>query len=137
VKVLRLWLLLLLAALLPVRGTMAAAMLCSPASAGMHSEMRMANHHAGDHGDAVDAAHDHAQHDHAAGGHHGSGHDGKGPMGHDKCNLCSACCSAPPLLSTMPSVPPPHDQATASFPDIWAPAPRFLSDGQERPPRSI
>jgi hypothetical protein len=34
-------------------------------------------------------------------------------------------------LGALPSGP-----VTAAFPDIGAPAPRFLADGQERPPRS-
>ncbi|HEX5683153.1 MAG TPA: hypothetical protein VFY73_03870 [Ideonella sp.] len=136
-KVLRLWLLLLLAALLPVRGAIAAAMLCPHAGAGAHSEMRLANHHAGDRGNAASVIHDHGPQEHPAAAHHGSGHDGQGAMDHDKCNLCSACCSTTPLLSAMPSVPQPHDQAAVSFPDVCAPAPNFLSDGQERPPRSI
>lgn len=138
-KVIRIWLLVLLAALLPVRGAIAAAMLCPPAAAGTHSEMPRMDH--GAMAGAHEYAHqDHAQHEHAdAGlhGDHGGTHDDKGPTSHDKCNLCSACCSATPLLSTMPSVPQPHGLATASFPDVFAPAPSFLSDGQERPPRSI
>jgi hypothetical protein len=41
-----------------------------------------------------------------------------------------------PMLSSLPSLPAPQDDATESFPDISAPAPSFVSDGQERPPRS-
>lgn len=136
-KVIRIWLLVLLAALLPIRGAIAAAMLCPPAAVG--SEMPMVDHGTGT--DAQEHGHQgHAQHDHTGGSHHGDhggAHDGKAPTSHDKCNLCSACCSATPLLSAMPSVPQPHDQTAESFPDFSVPAPSFLSDGQERPPRSI
>ncbi|WP_374564695.1 hypothetical protein [Ideonella sp.] len=131
-KVIRIWLLVLLAALLPARGAIAAAMLCPPAAVGSDTMLMQHGHQ------------DHAPHDHADsaqhgdhGGTHDHTHDSKGPAGHDKCNLCSACCSATPLLSAMPSVPQPHGLAAASFPDVSAPAPSFLSDGQERPPRSF
>jgi len=87
-------------------------------------------------GAADHAAHEHADHQHAehasdvpsAGEHH----DGFG-----KCNLCCDFCSMTPLLSTLPSVPTPPSLSSVSFPAFLAPAPSFLSDGQERPPRSI
>jgi hypothetical protein len=126
VKILRLWLLVLLAVLLPVRGAMAAAMLCPPAGVGTQQELRTVHDHAGD--------------SHAQAGHHHEGeahHDEAADPGHDKCNLCSAFCSLTPLLSEQPGVPPPPDAPAASFPDFSAPAPSFLSDGQERPPRSF
>lgn len=82
------------------------------------------------------AGYEHTDHQHAendsdapgAGGHH----DGFG-----KCNLCCDFCSMTLLLSTLPSVPTPLNLSSVSFPDLFAPAPSFLSDGQERPPRSI
>ena len=137
-RTIRIWLLVLLAVLLPVRGAVAAAMLCPPASADGPSAVAVAgsemDHHAMD---GVDhAAHDHADHENAehdsdapsSGGHH----DGFG-----KCNLCCDFCSVTPLLSTLPAVPTPTNLSSASFPALLAPAPSFLSDGQERPPRSI
>ena len=125
-KILRLWLLVVLATLLPVRGAMAAAMLCPPAGVGTQSEMHAT------HGDAADM-HAHAGHHHEAAAHH----DEAPASGHDKCNLCSAFCSITPLLSDMPGVPPPLDVPSATFPDFSAPAASFLSDGQERPPRTL
>jgi len=94
------------------------------------------DHHAMD---AVEhAPHEHADHqmEHAendadapaSGGHH----DGFG-----KCNLCCDFCSMTPLLSTQPSIPTPPNLSSVQFPDLFAPAPSFVSDGQERPPRSI
>ncbi|NUZ08424.1 hypothetical protein HQN59_21975 [Schlegelella sp. ID0723] len=116
---------------------MAAAMLCPPSGVGSQSELRtidggVAAHH------RIDAqakpAHDHAQHVHEsssdAGGELSSG-------GEDKCNLCSAFCSVPSLVSSPPATLTPGDLATVAFADFFAPAPSFLSDGQERPPRSI
>ena len=62
-KHLRVWLMLLLVVVLPVRGAMAAAMLCLPQD-GPQSQEVMVQHLGGDSSNA----HDHAQHGH---GHHG------------------------------------------------------------------
>jgi hypothetical protein len=86
---------------------------------------------------------DHQAHDaapvgasHGDMGHHDEGkHHPGGESG--KCTLCSACCSSASLLSSAPAVLAPEDLSSSSFPDLAAPAPTFLSDGQERPPRSI
>jgi hypothetical protein len=129
-KLLRLWLIVLLAALLPVRGAMAAAMLCPAMGTGMATELRSPGHEGHGHEHASEA-HAHHHHEGAADPDHAQA------SGHDQCNLCSAFCSITPLLSAMPSVPPPLEAATASYPDFSAPAPSFVSDGQERPPRSI
>lgn len=130
-KVLRIWLLVLLAGLLPVRGAAAAAMLCPPAGVGTQSEVPLMDHQAVGHdhqdGTAASVQHVHddgAQHDH-------------GLSGQDQCNLCSAFCSLTPLVSEHAGVAEPRDLATNRFPGFSAPAPSFLSDGQERPPRSI
>ncbi|TXI24885.1 MAG: DUF2946 domain-containing protein [Roseateles sp.] len=126
-KTVRIWLLLLLAVLLPIRGAVAAAMLCPVGSSGMQSELRLGDtseHHHMDH----EAAH--APDD---AGHHG-GHD-HGPA--DKCNMCSAFCSLTPLVSDAPRLPVPEALPAVKFPDVSTPAPSFLSDGQERPPRTI
>ena len=132
VKTIRTLLLVLLALLLPIRGAVAAAMLCPPAAAGMDHHAMMANT---DHDEHV--GHQHAD-DHSAGAHDAgksasAGHHGGGV---DKCNLCCDFCSITPLLSALPSVPTPQDLCSVSFPALFAPAPSFLSDGQERPPRS-
>jgi len=138
VRTLRIWLLVLLAVLLPVRVAVAAAMLCPPASANGQSGVGTAVSEVDPHTrDAVDhAAHEHANHQHA-------GHDSDAPSagehhdGFGKCNLCCDFCSMTPLLSTLPSVPTPPSLSSVAFPAFLAPAPSFLSDGQERPPRSI
>ena len=129
-KILRIWLLVLLAILLPVRGAIAAALPCEgtgrPAPAA-HMHMHMHMHHAMDAaglGPEASAAIDHD-------GHH---HDHAGA---DKCNLCSSCCSTAPLLVTFSSTVAALDGSGVDFPLVQAPAPTFLSDGQERPPRSI
>jgi hypothetical protein len=117
VKTLRLYILLLLAVLLPVRGAVAAAMMCPPSGSGSPHAMHGSGEHAGHH-------HEHAPsgaHDHAAG---------------DKCGLCAACCTAAPLVGNAPGVSVPNDLRTAGFPALLAQAPSFVSDGPERPPRS-
>jgi hypothetical protein len=129
-------LLLLLAVLLPVRGALAAAMLCPVAEAGMQAEL---------HAQVVPAMHedmDHAMahsghgevHDHAAPSHHHDGHDHGAA---DKCNMCSAFCSLTPLVSGPPTLPEPPALSDVKFPHLSIPAPSFISDGQERPPRTI
>jgi len=128
VKRLRIWLLVILAVLLPVRGAMAVALPC--ALSGVDLQSQAVDHHAG--------------HDHAVVGQelvahaHGAAalHDHEKSC-QDKCNLCSASCSATPLVSTIAGVHGPDDAASASFPDLSVTAPSFFSDGQERPPRSI
>lgn len=155
VKLLRIWFVVLLTVLLPVRGAMAATMLCAPGGGAAHHELQVA---------ATDAGHDHElshdsdrSHDDHAGAHdHASVDDGHAPhahdhapdggdpapdpthphASHDKCNFCSASCSTPPLPSAPVSLAEPVALAEAVFPDLCVPAPSFESDGQERPPRT-
>jgi len=139
VKLLRLWFLVLLALLLPVRGAMAAAMPCMSAGGGSHAEVVVM-----DHGDADDmdmhAHHDGMHHGHEA---HAQVHEpvpdpqpAHGHVSQEKCNMCSASCSAPPLASAFPAIDGPVVLSTATFPAFSAPAPTFQSGGQERPPRT-
>ena len=130
-KFLRIWLLVILAVLLPVRGAMAVAMECAPSPGSTQSDMRLMDHDGAGHDHAA-GAHEFVQHDHGGGALHDHEQSNQ-----DKCNLCSASCSATPLVRTIAGVPEPRDLASASFPGFSAPAPSFVSDGQERPPRSI
>lgn len=116
-------------------------MLCPPASAGGYNTLAAETESVAMDHHVLDAAgqgvHEHADHQHAGhdlgtpggGGHH--------PDGFGKCNLCCDFCSMTPLLSTLPTIPTPLNLSTVSFPDLFAPVPSFVSDGQERPPRSI
>lgn len=115
-KLARIWLLLLLAVLLPLRGAVAAAMPCAAGSSGMHGAQ------AGHHGMASHVAGQGQAHDHGAA---------------DMCNMCSAFCSLTPLPSHAPALPEPEALPAVKFPDLSTPAPSFLSDGQERPPRTL
>jgi hypothetical protein len=129
----RIWLLVLLAVLLPVRGAVAAAMLCPPTNT-QGQLVVAATTAATDHGEHRHADHLHAAHDAGAGG---TGGHHAGSDGSAKCNLCCDFCSMASLLSALPSIPAPLDLSAVSFPRLSAPSPSFLSDGQERPPRSI
>ena len=83
--------------------------------------------------DHVDGAEVHMQHHHDDGMQHDHGTSSQ----QDKCNLCSAFCSLTPMLSAYTGIAEPHGLVEVPFPALSAPAPSFLSDGQERPPRSI
>lgn len=149
VKTVRICFLLLLAVLLPIRGAMAAAMLCPVAASGTQAEVAMIGQMAGH--AAVDDAMAHARsggHDHASSAAHASGHghahglSGDSQPAHDHaapdaCNACSAYCSLTPLLSDLPTLAEPPGPAAVRFADFSAPPPSFVSDGQERPPRTI
>jgi hypothetical protein len=135
VRIVRIWLLLLLAVLLPLRSAVAAAMLCPVAETGSQVELRLHDHSLGHEAMDESAQVDHASMypDHFANGHHQ--HDEAGQP--DKCNLCSAFCSVTPLVGSQPALFAPLDIAAVSFPDLSAPAATFLCGGQDRPPRSI
>jgi hypothetical protein len=119
VRNLRIWILLLLAVLLPLRGAVAAGMPCPAAGAGSPTELRVHDHA------MAHPVMDTAEHEHA---------DAGEP---DTCNVCSAFCSVTPPLSSIPALFALLEATDVSYPDVSAPAASFLSDGQERPPRSI
>ncbi|MBX3618969.1 MAG: hypothetical protein KF891_03090 [Rhizobacter sp.] len=121
VKSLRIFVLVLLAMLLPLRGVSAATGLCEQLST-PHAEALVLGH-----GDAMasDAGHDHSQphdHDHS---------------GADKARHCVSSCSATALMTALPTLASAPMAGTTAFPHFAAPSPTFLSGGQERPPRSI
>jgi hypothetical protein len=118
---LRLFVLVLLAMLLPLRGVSAAALLCEqqPAS---HAEVLVGDAH--DHDMAAMPGHDHANHD-------------RGHVDFDKGRDCLSSCSAAPLMTVVSSVLTPTLVGTTAFPHFAAPAPTFQSGGQDRPPRRI
>lgn len=116
----RIWLVLLLAVLLPVRGAVAGAMLCEAAGASTMA-VTGADAHAGHHHEAAAPTDAQGSHDHAAS---------------DRCNMCAAYCSLTPLASQAPAVAEPVGLSDPGFREPAAPPPSFLSDGQERPPRT-
>ena len=140
-KSLRLGLVLLLVLLLPVRGALAAAMLCAPAGKAGSIELRheageaAPEHHAVGH-DTSASADAHAEPDHCAHEDAGGQHAGHGESAQDRCNMCAASCSAVPLASASTAIEDRVVLSSVSFPDLVAGAPTFQSDGQERPPRT-
>ena len=129
-KLFRTWLLLLLVILLPVRGAMAAAMLCLPQS-DTRSERVVVDHHGGS---SAAAGPDHAQHSHDASATQQK--DEGGPVDSHDCNLCASFCSLTLLISDPPDWG--HLPAQADLnPALSASVPSFVSDGEERPPRTI
>lgn len=122
-KKFRLFVLMLLAMLLPLRGVSAAALLCEqqPAS---HAESVAIAVDAHAHDTASMPGHDQDSHDHSH-------------TDFDKGRHCMSSCSAAPLVSALPTVLAPTLAGTTVFPHVAAPAPTFQSEGQDRPPRRI
>jgi len=141
VKIFRLLLILLIAVLLPVRGVLAAAMVCAPVGGAAQTEVIAHDHSMGH--DGKSAEHNSHAHDHTDHAHHPHATDGQPqpPASSSDvpatCNLCCYFCSLTPLVSSLPSLAVPQLPSAASFPDITAPVPSFVSEGQERPPRTI
>jgi hypothetical protein len=132
VKKLRVWLMVLLMLLLPARGALAAAMLCLPQEGNQNAMV----HHAGAESGANDhASHGHGPHAHADDAQSGDDGDLASP-GSDDCNLCAGFCSLTPIASAVPDLHHPSAQA-ALTPATSAPAPSFVLDGEERPPRTL
>lgn len=131
VKSIRIWLLLLLAVLLPIRSALAVAMPCAALGDAGQVQAQVAEH---THGDPLPQAgpphHEASAHDHPDAAIHEHG------AAADKCNICFASCSASGLVGGPMTLAEPQPVA-AVFPHLYAPPPSFLSDGQERPPRSI
>ena len=119
-KTVRILLLVLLAMLLPFRGALAEVAHC----VGTPNEQLRAE--VTDHGHPHNAEHaladderDFDNHDHSS-------------SVADKCNFCTTAS-----MNALPNVAAPMALAAATFPALNAPPPSHLSEGQERPPRSI
>jgi hypothetical protein len=130
VKIVRIWLLVLLAVLLPIRGAVAAAMACPNESTPMHQHAPSSlDHRTMGHDHLMGVAHHHV---------HAEGHDEHGGAAHgDKCNLCASCCTVTAMATSFQAVFAPLESASETFSAPASPAVSFVSDGQERPPRSI
>lgn len=125
-----------MAVLLPLRGALAAAMMCPVAGTGVQTEVHIAEQ-AHDHGHShASGAHDHQAQPSFASQH--SDHHDFASAGDpaEKCNLCSAFCSVTGMVSGQATLAEPQRVATV-FPHLYAPPLSFVPDGQERPPRTI
>ncbi|MFZ4289514.1 hypothetical protein [Variovorax sp. HJSM1_2] len=137
----RIFFLLLLALLLPIRGALAAAMLCGVSSPSGLTELSVGDGTIGHEEMTVNM-----EHSHGAGGHEHestkdvSDADLHGWQDHgatSKCNMCSAFCGLTLLVSNAPALNEPLDLAQVKHSDPAALSPSHISDGQERPPRTI
>lgn len=117
-KSLRIYVVVILAVLLPLRGVSAAVVTCAQAPAPYTQTAGM--------------SHDHQAHGEVALGDASQSHEHDGL---DKARHCVSSCAAVPLMSALPSVASPTDASSTVFPRFAAPAPSFQSGGQDRPPR--
>ena len=125
----------MLCILLPIRGAVAATMLC-PDGEGTSTATVVAGHD--DH--AVHA--DHQMHaDHSSAHHHASeeapnpdASSGDHPA---TCHFCASGCCMASIVGAVPSLDEPSLTSSVIFPALSARVPAFQSDGQERPPRTI
>jgi hypothetical protein len=125
-RVLKLWLMLIIALALPVQGFAAATMFHCASAMGQAS--------------AAAGGHDHSRHSHA-GANDASMHQAQGkadlnPGQSPACSACASCCTA----AALPAAPIPiaSTDAPSSYARPMAPAiAAFLTGGPERPPRLL
>lgn len=134
-KHLRTFILVLLAVLLPIRGAVAATMLC-PESGGTSTAVVVAEQ--GHHGMQAD----HATHaEHSAAHHHASADaaddDSRSGQHPATCHLCASGCCMVSIVGSVPSVAEPGLTSSVTFRALTALIPAFHSGGQDRPPRTI
>ena len=151
-KNLRVSILVLLAMLLPIRGVIAAAMLCPGDGSGLSSAVAVAVavavervHVAMSAMSAVPAMPgEHGVHGEQATAHHhpsdgdAPDHDTSVPDGHPTaCQVCASGCCLTPLAFAPPSVQVKVLTTSAVYPALTLDIPDFASGGQDRPPRTI
>ena len=134
-KHLRIVILVLLALLLPIRGAVAATMLC-PEGEGTSETPVVAEY--GHH----DMHADHDMHvDHPAAHHHPSGNaaeEGTSSSDHPaNCYFCAIGCCMASMVGTVPSLGQPGLTSSVTLPALSALVPAFHSGGLDRPPRTI
>jgi hydroxyethylthiazole kinase-like sugar kinase family protein len=131
VKHLRIIILVMLSILLPIRGAVAATMLC-PDGEGTGTVAVAAGQD--DH--AMHADHQmHADHHHAL--EEAPGTDTTSADHPATCHFCASGCCMASMVGTVPSVAEPSLTTSVVFPALSTRIPAFQSDGQERPPRTI
>jgi len=141
VKHLRTFILVLLAVLLPIRGAVAAALLCP---GGVKTDVTVVvgehGHYAQhlDHGTPMDhsASHEHhsASHDEAHDA--TTGDESATGGGTGTCQFCASGCCMASMVGSVPSLGQPVVTGSAVFPMLAVPVAAFQSDGQDRPPRT-
>lgn len=131
---LRIFILVLLIVLLPIRGAVAATMLC-PEGGGPSTAAVVAEH---GHPDLHAEVEMHA--DHSLAHHHASAEapndDSSSGEHPTTCHFCASGCCMASMVGTDPSLGQPSLTSSVAFPALTAPVPAFRSDGQDRPPRT-
>ena len=125
----RLFIVALLAVLLPIRGALAAVAVCDDGNVNTGTTEQVLHNHVG-HEQAGDGSPADMSQD------HGNGMDAK----HDSVShvaKCATSCSLTPLATNAPTLVGSVALATMPFPAYTALVPSFISDGQERPPRTF
>jgi hypothetical protein len=135
VKSLRIIILVLFSILLPIRGAVAATMLCPEAEGSDRSTMVV------DH-DGRNVHADHTRHENHPPAHHHadeeeSSSDAAAGDHTATCQFCASGCCLASIVGSVPSIAEPSLNASVNFPGFQARVPAFQSNGQERPPRTI
>lgn len=143
-KLIRVLVLLLVALLLPIRGAVAATMVCAEMG-GMGQRLASTAHaHQALHLDGADSVVDHHHGDaqahadhHAHGAPEHAATDAPDGSASDTCHICASGCGVAALLTAFPSPWVATPVARTLFPSLSVPALDFQLDGQDRPPRSF
>jgi hypothetical protein len=142
VKTWRIWLILLMAVLIPVRGAAAASVLCpigsSGSSARIHVVDNVPTHNARDEARAnhhAEISEQASELDHACDS-TGEERNSDEHAANDGCKTCAAHCSVIPLLSSLPIIPQPFDWALGKFSELRDASSSFVADGEDPPPRT-
>jgi len=139
VKYLRLFIVLLLAVLLPLRGAVAATMLCASAPQAMTAGVSA--HHDSDEAHGGAEMHEHAEHAHDHAGpdaaEAASSADAEPGTHSAACAFCAGgdCCVAP-LAFAPPAITHPRLGSESRFVHLIATVAAGYPDGQDRPPRT-
>ena len=132
---LRIIILVLFSILLPIRGAVAATMLCPEGERTDRSTMVVAH-------DGHDMHAEHQQHaNHPPAQHHTDEEmpSADAALGYHTatCQFCASGCCLASIVGSVPSIAEPSRNASVMFPALQARVAAFQSDGQERPPRTI
>lgn len=134
---LRVVIMVLLALLLPIRGAMAAAILCPADGSSPSSATAVEQDH-------IAMSAEHGLHDEQAGAHHplsdgnAANDDTSVSDGQPSaCQVCASGCCLTPLACAPPSVQVRVLTTSAFDPALALAIPAFASGGQDRPPRPI
>ena len=130
----RILILVLMAILLPIRGAVAATMLCAEGEAtGTATVVAEHQHHDMTAGQEMRADRS-ASHQHAGGDAAGDSSSGKHPT---TCQFCASGGCTASIVGTVPSLGQQSLTSSVSFPALTTRVTVFYPDGQDRPPRTI